>query len=250
MPTIEILAIRIKVFPLMLVLSVYVCMIVFLKSKKYDSFYFAIIKKSMLYILSGMVICGKLLYLLTRIGSGDYSIFNLLGGFVFYGGFVGAVLGLFVYCKKNQGRFLELLDAYLSLLPLGQAIGRIGCYFNGCCYGKVFYGEISVPYKIDGRECYVFPTWFVESVFCFLLFVFFFLNSKRKYCGWYSAVYMSLYSVFRFILEFYRGDEIRGDWFGFSTSQWISVLIFFYGIFLCFYSDKNKDNNLIIQGRN
>ena len=132
---------------------------------------------------------------------------------------------------------------------MGQAIGRIGCYFNGCCYGKYYTGLLSVKYVVDGKETHVFPTWFIESFFCFVLFICMFLISKKIYSGIYAAIYMMSYSLFRFVIEYFRGDLVRGVWYGVSTSQYISICIFVVGVVILIKSIQIKENNLLITGR-
>ena len=66
----------------------------------------------------------------------------------------------------------------------------------------------------------------MDSLFCFLLFCLLFTIKAKPCCGIHTALYLVLYSVFRFIIEFYRGDETRGAWTSFSTSQIISILVF------------------------
>ena len=245
----QILGIRIYIFPVIIILATYICIWIFVHSTKYDHFYYIWIKKSAAYVMTGAIVCGKLLYAATRILEGNYGILNVLNGFIFYGGFLGVILGLYIFSRKENIRFSDITDVYASFFPLGQAIGRIGCYFNGCCYGKEYTGFGAVNYVVDGIETTVFPTWFVESMFCILLFLCFFRISKRMYSGMYFAYYMMSYGIFRFIIENYRGDMIRGVWYGISTSQYISIMVVIGGVWYAFYSVRLKRKNLMIIGR-
>lgn len=240
---------KISVFPLLLIFAIFSCLIIFLKSKKYDSFYFSKVKKAMIFVMIFSGLVGKILFALTQICKPEISLVDLFSGFVFFGGFIGGEVGLVVYCKLCDGRFLDLSDVFTSLLPLGQAIGRLGCYFNGCCYGKEYNGFLAVRYIADGKYVSVFPTWFIESVFCFLMFVFFFKISKKKKSGFYTAIYMVVYPCFRFWIEFFRGDVIRGIWNGISTSQIISIWVMLCGVGIAIYSYINNDKNIMIPGR-
>lgn len=248
-PYIDLGRIRLSVFSFILILAIISCTLIYKFSNKYDKFYFSQIKESSTYCMIGAGIVGKLLYVLTRSTSSGLSIFERLGGFVFFGGLIGAILGLYVYSIRKWNRFLDLMDTYASLIPLGQAVGRIGCYFNGCCYGKPCNGFLSVKYVVDGTNISVFPTWFIESFFCFFLFIGMFCNSKPLFSGIYSAIYLVNYSVFRFIVEFFRGDLIRGVWFGLSTSQYVSVCCFVIGMILFINANNIKEKNLLIIGR-
>lgn len=249
-PYISILDVKINVFSLILIGAVFSCIVLFVKSDKYNLFYFDMIKKSVFYIGICAGIFGKLIYIATRINEQNISILERLSGFVYYGGFIGAVIGMWVFCQFYKQRFLDYFDTFTSILPLGQAIGRIGCYFNGCCYGKPYDGLLAVTYFVDGKETKVFPTWFMESVFCLIVFLVFFMISKEVFSGFYASIYMITYSLFRFCIEYYRGDEIRGIWLGISTSQFLSITVFCFGIILLSISVKAKEKNKIILGRN
>ena len=248
-PYIDFVIVKLNVFPIILVAAIFSCIFVYIFSEKYDMFYFTQIKEASVYCMIGAGICGKLLYMLTRINTPNLNTVDRLGGFVFFGGLIGAICGLYIYSKRKWKRFFDLLDTYASIIPLGQAIGRIGCYTNGCCYGKYYTGLLSVKYIIEGEETHVFPTWFVESFFCFALFICMFLVSRKMYSGIYAAIYMISYSLFRFIIEFFRGDSLRGIWWGLSTAQYISIGFFCIGILILMRSVRIKESNLLIKGR-
>lgn len=237
------------VYPLLLVTAIYICIIVYINSNKYDLSCLEWIKDSSIYCFVGAVIVGKLIYMATRIFQNNNSFIDYFNGFVFYGGFIGAILGLFIFSLKHNARLFDILDTYASLLPLGQAIGRVGCYFNGCCYGKEYYGLFSVDFIVAGEKIKVFPTWFFESFFCLILFISFFCISKKLFSGIYTSIYMLAYALFRFVIEIYRGDLVRGIWNGLSTSQYISIVVFIMGIIFLGISLKLKEKNLLIIGR-
>lgn len=248
-PYLEFSGIRIAVFPIILSAALYSCIGCFLLSSKYDSFYFPVFIRSACYGIVAAAIGGKLLFFLTRVGTPGLSLPELLGGSVFYGGMIGGGVGLFLFARKKWGSYLDLFDVYCSLIPLGQAIGRLGCYCNGCCYGRPYTGFLAVHYIVDGASRMVFPTWFIESAFCLALFLSLFAVSRRLYSGIYSAVYLLAYSAFRFFIEFFRGDGIRGVWWVLSTSQYISILIFAAGGYLLVKAVQKKERNLLIKGR-
>lgn len=134
--------------------------------------------------------------------------------------------GLLIHSRRTGISLLSYSDTYCRLLPLGQAFGRVGCFLNGCCYGRDFNGFLSVVYPVNGVVKQVFPVQLLESILCLLLAMFL-LSKKSRHKGHHTFLYLSLYAVLRFILEFARGDLIRGAWLSFSTSQWISILILF-----------------------
>ena len=164
-------------------------------------------------------------------GVGSIIYCFVYGGAVFWGGIAGGVFALLIVSRGDLKQFLDYSDTIAIYLPLGQAIGRIGCFFNGCCYGCPYLGFLSVKYPINGDITSIFPTWFVESGFCLILFVFLLLQNNKS-TGHKTGVYLLSYAVFRFFLEFLRGDDVRGVWGLFSTSQLICPLFMIFGVLL------------------
>ena len=68
------------------------------------------------------------------------------GGLIFYGGLIGASLSLMLFAKYKGEKIMNILDFAITSIPLGHAIGRIGCFINGCCYGSVYHGPLAVTY--------------------------------------------------------------------------------------------------------
>lgn len=234
-------------------ISVAICFGVFYFSKFYnikkeDVFYCS------MFALIGIGIGAKLLYILTilpdliqNFDSLDLRILIpklLQGGFVFYGGLIGGILGILVYSKAFKISFKKLSVILIPTVPIFHAIGRIGCLCAGCCHGMEYHGFGNItfydtPYAPTGIP--LFPMQIVESICNLIIFIIILLTYK-KYSGTYKtiALYFILYSIVRFVLEFYRGDIVRGIILGLSTSQWISIVLFVIGIILFFYSNKNK----------
>lgn len=195
----------------------------------------------------GLLIGAKLLYLITIIpelvkhwkqivGNPSPLIPLLAGGFVFYGGLVGAVIGIYIYCRKFKIAFLPLMDIVTPSIPLIHGFGRLGCLFAGCCYGVSYSGPGHITFPNNGAApggIPLFPTQPVESGINFLAGALLLLYAKpgRK-PGNVLGVYIVYYSVMRFLIEFLRGDDGRGILVGLSTSQWISLVLLPFGIWL------------------
>lgn len=211
---------------------------------------------AILYGLIGLAICAKLLYILIEfpniiesfsiIGTKETLIRVLKGGFVFYGGLIGLILGIFIYSKQYKVSFKSLLLTIVPAIPLVHAFGRIGCFCAGCCYGMEYtgFGHVIFPetmYAPSGIA--LFPSQLVEA-FCNLIIFIVISIFYKKYYNSYKviSIYLILYSIVRFILEFFRGDVIRGFLLGLSTSQWISIALFIIGIIVWFR--ENKKNKL------
>ena len=203
------------------------------------------------YTMIGAIIGSKLLFILVslkQIITFKIPFINLIkGGFVFYGGLLGGILGLYIYLKQYKLSKSDFFDIYAVALPFGHAFGRIGCFFAGCCYGVEYNGPFSVTYT----ESYgmtpvgvpLLPIQILEAfclVLIFALLLLIYLSCNKK--GVTSVVYLYLYPSVRFILEFLRGDKERGILSFLSFSQIISLfLIISLTIFLIKKSNEIFD---------
>lgn len=172
------------------------------------------------------------------------------GGFVFYGGFIGGVLGLFLYTKIFKKSFSDFAGVYAVVLPFGHSLGRVGCFFGGCCYGIEYDGPFSHVYKALAHTdapigVPLFPVQLLEALCLFILFIallIIFLKSdnRNSLC---ICTYALSYAVIRFSLEFLRGDVERGGVGPVSTSQIISILIFIASIAILIFNIKHKQKD-------
>ncbi len=180
------------------------------------------------------------------IGDGSFEVFKK-GGLVFYGAIIGGVLSALIYLKVKKQKFLDYAAAIVPAIPLAHAIGRVGCFLAGCCYGKVCDTPISVIYTnpVGGAPTGVpvFPIQLVESACNLVVFAILLIYTGREIKkGSVIFLYMILYGIERFILEYFRADEIRGIFLGISTSQWISIALIVGGIvgFVLMYMHEKK----------
>lgn len=181
------------------------------------------------------IICTRLLYYITEIPAiiKDPSIlWDFQYGYVVYGGIIGGVFMGFIYCKKKNKKFLDYLDIVMPSIILAQAFGRIGCFMTGCCYGKETQSAFSIVYhnsEMAPNEVKLIPTQLMSSAGDFLIFFILIFYAKRsKKSGQVGAMYLILYSIGRFFIEFLR-DDYRGSIGFLSTSQAISILIVLIG---------------------
>lgn len=168
-------------------------------------------------------------------------------GLVYYGGLTGFLLcssgAILVFYKKMDAGLINLLAI---VIPLFHGFGRIGCLFAGCCFGMEYTGPFSVTYmSLSGEFRSCFPVQIVESFGEWLVFLILFAiyKTSRSMCRNLMKIYLIIYAVLRFILEFVRGDTIRGIFGIFSFSQYISLGIMI--IFVLFQTasiiGKNKE---------
>ena len=156
-----------------------------------------------------------------------------------------------LYCVVRKKNFLDLADVAVPCLALGQCIGRIGCYFGGCCYGI----EVTNPamqwfplsVQIDGVWHY--STFFYESFCDLLICVFLFLLlRKTKTSGVVFASYMISYGIIRALIEGIRGESLYIGATGIRVSQLLSLILVVAGIVLLIVLlVKNKQQNNKIQ---
>ena len=190
------------------------------------------------------------------------KIYN--GGIVFYGGFICAVIALFVYSRKKKLDFFRIADMAVPGLALGHAFGRVGCFLNGCCFGKVTSMPFSVVYPAntfpaerypDLKQCadhlachsqHLYPVQLFESISNVIIaFSLYYLLRKLK-TGQTLALYFILYGILRFSDEFLRGDYQTKDLiFGvLKPGQFVSLFLIPIGIGMFIYFARNKSDNL------
>ena len=154
---------------------------------------------------------------------GEFVGYLINGGIVFYGGMIGGLAGIAITAKLRKENLNHMYAFAAPAFPLFHAWARLGCLFGGCCYG------IEWPWGVvmaASPEIVRFPVQFVESMCDALIFIAI-LIYEHKYPKGIKGIYIYLfsYAVCRFILEFFRGDQIRGIWGILSKAQIISVVI-------------------------
>ncbi|MGM0440808.1 MAG: prolipoprotein diacylglyceryl transferase [Elusimicrobiota bacterium] len=216
------------------------------KSAKYRN----ISKKFINGMFPGAILFGllgsRILYVLLKFSDyfgKDGNIFKIFafweGGLVFLGGVIGGLLYLIYFTKKWGYDFKSVGDVLAPGLSLSYGIGRLGCFSAGCCYGKPTDSCIGIvfnhPESLAPPGVSLVPTQLISSLFgiSFSIFLYFYLKTKKtKYPGLVMALFFAGYSMFRIIIEFFRGD-FRGETFlNLTTTQWIALAGILAGIFL------------------
>lgn len=192
------------------------------------------------YILLSAIIGSRLLYVIIEYKyyiKNPLTIFKIWeGGLVFFGGLIFAVASAVIYAKKKSLNFYTVADTLAPSIAVGHAIGRLGCFSAGCCYGSptdLPWGVIFTdPHSLAIRGVPLHPTQLYESAAEFGIFVFLLSMARhKKFEGEIFGLYLILYSIVRFTIEFFRGDKVRGfvySWL--STSQAISIVLFISAI--------------------
>lgn len=191
-----------------------------------------------IYIIIAALVGAKLLLLFTDFRQFSASPAEFLSlarsAGVFYGGLILAIAVAFWYIHRHRMPFWTTCDAFAPAIALGHVTGRLGCFAAGCCYGK----PTNVPWAVVFSNPAAFanvgtplgiplhPTQLYEAGAELLILVLLLVTERRgrPFPGRTFWLYMILYAVSRYIIEFYRGDP-RGVIFGVSTSQFISLVL-------------------------
>jgi phosphatidylglycerol:prolipoprotein diacylglycerol transferase len=189
------------------------------------------------YMLLTAIVGSRVLFVLTDLhefADKPWEAFALWkGGLVFYGGLLAAVPVGIWYVKRHSLPVWKTADIMAPSIVIGQAFGRLGCFFAGCCYGTTCSLPIGItfsdPHTLAPPGVPLFPTQLMESGGDLLIFLtLLLLRRSKKFEGQLFWTYVLFYAVLRFIIEFFRGDAIRGLYFGgaISTSQLIAIGLF------------------------
>lgn len=192
---------------------------------------------------------GILSTIYRNIGEGRRISWDVLseGGIVYFGGLFG-LLAAFYSINRIRKTETETIDILAVCIPLFHSFARVGCFFGGCCFGRETTGLISLKYTalVEGQiiTAQRIPTQLIEALFNLFLFLYLLLllirpNWKEKRL---LHQYLLIYSIGRFVIEFFRGDSVRGVAFGVSFSQIICMLIVLIEIVLIIvhYYQKKK----------
>jgi len=231
-----------------------------------------------LWVLVASLIGSKLLMIVTDWNEyqGDwrqfFSLDFLRSGGVFYGGFIGAVIASVIMMRIYKLPWWRTADAFAPGIAIGQAIGRLGCFSAGCCWGKPTTAFCGVHFSDKGHEItnvptivahlpaaiqqqwaeklggltapiHLHPVQLYEVGATLLIFVILLVMArKRRFHGQIVLAYALLYAVARFTIEFWR-DDPRGALLGLSTSQLIALLIFIGGVIALIYRSRAARNS-------
>lgn len=180
---------------------------------------------------------AKLLYVITDIKTvlSNPKLIFTGDGFVVYGGIIGGLAAIMIYCRMKKLSFLQYIDLLVPSVALAQGFGRIGCFLAGCCYGRETDSSFSIEfqnslYAPNGIK--LLPTQLIMSAGDFLIaLVLLLYGMKDRKKGKISGLYLILYSAGRFTVEFLRNDA-RGSVGFLSTSQFISIFTLILGVLL------------------
>ncbi len=186
------------------------------------------------HILEAVIVLGvsgligsRILYVLLnlRYYAADWpKIFDLrVGGLSFYGAIIFGLIALYVWCRLRRLHVLELADFFAPYLMFGYAFGRIGCFLNGCCYGKISFLPIALP-AASTDNLLRHPVQLYAAVAALIFFAL--ILSFRRYAfykGYVLTTLLILYGILRFGTGFFRYDAVM--YYGLSPAQIVSGVL-------------------------
>ncbi|MCK4777687.1 MAG: prolipoprotein diacylglyceryl transferase, partial [Actinomycetia bacterium] len=188
-----------------------------------------------------------------------FKVWN--GGLVYYGGFIGSVVGVTVFAHVNKMKYTDIWDIGSVGIPVGHLFGRLGCHLNGCCYGKTLpVSPAEAPWWAivnHSPECagpvapwVLVPAQLLSVAGLFIIFWILLLIYKkfRKFPGIVFSSYFILYGIFRFFMEFLRNDYLDEDlvyniFILLSLAQLTSIVMVLFGtgVMIYFYMRSKKE---------
>ncbi len=220
---------------------------VFILNRIRKKYYSEVISEENLYDLSFWLIIGGILgarlwYVLLNISYYRFNLDEILaisqGGISIQGAILGGVISGYIYVKKHDLCFLKLADMFALVLPIGQAIGRWGNFFNSEAYGKpcnlfwkLYIAPEYRPEKYFYNE-YFHPTFLYESIANIVIFCILYFLLRKKFTNRGGTIFFSyliLYSTVRFFIEFIRIDSVLNIG-NIPIAVIVSILFFVIGL--------------------
>ena len=244
---INIFGIDIYWYAILIVLSFTIGIILCKKDDKKYNIKFEDILEVLIIVIPISILCARLYFVIFKL---DYylkfpqEILNFRdGGLAIYGGIIGTVITIIIYCKVKKINILDMLDYIVPYLPLGQAIGRWGNFFNIEAYGIETNNIFRMGIIENGQYIEVHPTFLYESICCLIIFfILYVLRNKRKYKGQMICIYLALYGLERTIIEGLRTDSLMLG--NIRISQLLSIILcIICSIILIYKEIKGKKEN-------
>lgn len=192
------------------------------------------------WILIGAIVGARLAYVIT-----EYQYFLKYpweiilinsGGLAFHGGLLGGFAAGFWYLKRKKIYPWKLADIIAPFIALGYAVVRIGCFLKGCCYGKQATVFWALP--CSGNDHLLrHPTQIYSMIGSLLLFLILWkLRNHKRFPGFLFVLYIGLYSIMRFVVEFFRVAPMVFPWL--SLAQLVCIILAVTAFGLIFWIDR------------
>ena len=198
------------------------------------------------WLILGAIVGSRLLYVISNwrdfADKSFLAIFNIRqGGLVFYGGLVGATVATLCYLRWKRLPILKFADILAPSIALGAFFGRLGCFMNGCCYGRVcsLPWAVQFPADADAGSAARHPTQLYDSLLNLALYAgLAWLYRRKRFDGQVFATHLVGYALLRSFVEMFRGDYapsnfLLGGWL--TPGQFVSVGILAVGLWLLWW---------------
>ena len=231
-------------YGVMVAIGIFVSCFIFQKISLKNGYSENITSKLLLWLIFWSIIGARVLHILVHFPYYYGHPLDIIkirnGGLAIEGGIIAGLLFIVIFCKINHLKTIEILDLVALVVPLGQAIGRIGCFLNGCCYGKKtdFIFGVKFPhlsYKVHPTQLYYSFSYFIFFLFLWLLY------KKKVKDGIIFSSYLLFFSLLRYLMDFLRGD-LKGTFLFLYPTQLIAIPIFFLGGILFMLFLQRKEN--------
>ena len=195
------------------------------------------------FLIPTSIICARIYYVVFNLNYylkfplEIFSIHN--GGLAIYGGIIGAIITIIIFCKMKSIKILDMFDFIVPYLALGQAIGRWGNFFNCEAYGTQTDSLFRMGIIENGKYIQVHPTFLYESICTIIIFIILYvLRNKREYTGQLTFIYFSLYGFARALIEGIRTDSLMLG--NIRISQILSIILFLVFTTILIYRKVKK----------
>ncbi|MCS7224781.1 MAG: prolipoprotein diacylglyceryl transferase [Armatimonadetes bacterium] len=185
-------------------------------------------------VIIGGVIGARALFVILNWSRYEDSFWSVLtlwrdAGLSFHGAVAGAVLASLLICWRHKVSFWTVADAAAPAIPLGHAIGRVGCFLNGCCHGKPTFSFVGVSFENPEIGISTPPSHPTQLYEAFLLVGLFLLlvrlRSQMVSPGRLFLLWIGGYGMIRFFVDFWRANLNAGQFLGLSAAQWLSLAL-------------------------
>ncbi len=234
---------------------------------KRDNRDFSYCSDLLFWIMVSGLLGARVAYVLSDIGQFMRNPVEIImlwkGGLIYYGGFLGSGIALIIFARRHREDIQGLLDFVVVSVPLAHFFGRIGCFLNGCCYGKIWHGPFGVRFpagsyawykhvdlekisKFTAESLPVHPVQLYESGFnlmVYFLLLWAYTHRDRNKSGRILALYCFTYPPGRFLLEFLRGDH-EIFIMGLTVSQVTSLFLIVLGLVALSFPSKGRQTEI------
>lgn len=186
-----------------------------------------------IYVIISGIVGARLFYVIGQWGQYQNNLLDIFmvqkGGLVFLGGFLFCFVAVILFALLKKIPLLKLLDCIAPGAALGYAVGRLGCFLNGCCFGLPCSLPWSTKFPVGSLAYSYYPNIALHptqlySILAMLLafFIILFIYRRKRYDGQVFYSWFVLYGIYRFGVEYFRFSPIH--WLGLTPSQWLALI--------------------------